>query len=203
MAEFQYPVQRDYFDKQADTNGIGFVPYWARCQVQYAQNLLECSDEPIVYDHNDEDYQDNCFFFPEDSSWSPPKEWVVDDDNFETETDTTSDSRGIYDDSEDYGDYSDSGIMIPGLPDIKMLDAEALGDLLEDNLSLPEITSIMYMAQFPLLQSTQMLTGPGCLLQTAPSLHMPLLYHCASCAISVPRTVLLTPPSPRRSLEGI
>ncbi|PKY03153.1 hypothetical protein P168DRAFT_305480 [Aspergillus campestris IBT 28561] len=34
--------------------------------------------------------------------------------------------------------------MIPGLPDIKMLDAEALGGLLEDNLSPPEITSILY-----------------------------------------------------------
>ncbi|PLN81986.1 hypothetical protein BDW42DRAFT_167802 [Aspergillus taichungensis] len=33
--------------------------------------------------------------------------------------------------------------MIPGLPDIKMLDAEALGGLLEDNLSPPEITSIL------------------------------------------------------------
>lgn len=143
MAEFQYPVQRDFFHKQADTNEVGFVPYWARCQVQYAQNLLESSDEPIVYDHNDQDYQDNCFFFPEDCSWSPPKDWVV-DDNFESETDTTSDIRGVYDDSEDYDDYSDNDIMIPGLPDIKMLDAEALGDLLEDNLSPPEITSIMY-----------------------------------------------------------
>ena len=35
--------------------------------------------------------------------------------------------------------------MIPGLPDVKMLDADALGDLLEDNLSPPEITSILYV----------------------------------------------------------
>lgn len=145
MAKFQHPVQRGFSDKQVDTNEVGFVPYWARCQVQYAQNLLECSDEPIVYDHNDEDYQDNCFFFPEDCSWSPPKEWVVDNSfDTETETDTTSDSRGTYDETEEYEYYSDNGNMIPGLPDIKMLDAEALGDLLEDNLSPPEITSIMY-----------------------------------------------------------
>lgn len=36
--------------------------------------------------------------------------------------------------------------MIPGLPDIKMLDSEALSDLLEDNLSPPEITSILVFA---------------------------------------------------------
>ncbi|KAK9651242.1 hypothetical protein V6Z96_004416 [Aspergillus fumigatus] len=36
--------------------------------------------------------------------------------------------------------------MIPGLPDIRMLDAEALSDLLEDNLSPPEITTIMVFA---------------------------------------------------------
>lgn len=143
MAEFQHPVQPDFFNqKQADIDDVGFVPYWARCHVQYAQNLLEYSDEPIVYDHDDQDYQDNCFFFPEDCSWSPPKDWVI-DDNSEIETDSTGQIRGIFGHSEDCFDCSDSDIMIPGLPDIKMLDAEALGDLLEDNLSPPEITSIM------------------------------------------------------------
>lgn len=34
--------------------------------------------------------------------------------------------------------------MIPGLPDIKMLDAEVLSGLLEDNLSPPELTTILY-----------------------------------------------------------
>lgn len=142
MAEFQHAVQPDFFpQKQVDAQKIGFVPYWARSQVQYAQNLLECSDEPIVYDDEDEDYQDNCFFFPEDCSWSPPKDWVIDDNTeTETETDTTGDSRTVYSDYQN--DYDDDD-MIPGLPDIKMLDAEALSDLLEDNLSPPEITSIL------------------------------------------------------------
>jgi hypothetical protein len=36
--------------------------------------------------------------------------------------------------------------MTPELPDIKMLDAEVLGELLEDNLSLPEITSLLVFA---------------------------------------------------------
>lgn len=141
-------VQPGYFtQKQADIDEIGFVPYWARSHIQYAQNLLECSDEPIEYDHEDEDYQDNCFFFPEDCSWSPPKDWAV-DDNSETETDTASTAgsriESDYNDNEnDIYTYDD---MIPGLPDIKMLDAEALSDLLEDNLSPPEITSIMVFA---------------------------------------------------------
>lgn len=149
MTEFQYPVQRDFFNqKRTDIDDVGFVPYWARSNVQYAQNLLENTDEPIIYDHDDQDYQDNCFFFPEDCSWSPPKDWVI-NDNSETETDSTGESRGVFDDSEDSFDYSDSDIMIPGLPDIKMLDAEALGDLLEDNLSPPEITSIMYVIFYP------------------------------------------------------
>lgn len=145
MAEFQHAVQPDFFlPKQVDAQEIGFVPYWARSQVQYAQNLLECSDEPIVYDDEDEDYQDNCFFFPEDCSWSPPKDWVTEDNTeTETETDTTGDSHTVYSDYQNNYDDDDDNDMIPGLPDIKMLDAEALRDLLEDNLSPPEITSIL------------------------------------------------------------
>lgn len=147
MAEFQHPVQPGYFtQKQVDTHEVGFVPYWARSHVQYAQNLLECSDEPIEYDHEDEDYQDNCFFFPEDCSWSPPKDWAI-DDNPETETDSTTEGSRTESDYETENDiyiYDDD--MIPGLPDIKMLDAEALSDLLEDNLSPPEITSMMVFA---------------------------------------------------------
>ena len=44
--------------------------------------------------------------------------------------------------------------MIPGLPDIKMLDAEALSDLLEDNLSPPEITTIMYANRISIAKNT-------------------------------------------------
>ncbi|ODM17471.1 hypothetical protein SI65_07146 [Aspergillus cristatus] len=147
MAEFQHPVQPGYFtQKQVDTHEVGFVPYWARSHVQYAQNLLECSDEPIEYDHEDEDYQDNCFFFPEDCSWSPPKDWAI-DDNSETETDSTTEGSRTESDYETENDiYTYDDDMIPGLPDIKMLDAEALSDLLEDNLSPPEITSMMVFA---------------------------------------------------------
>lgn len=146
MAEFEpYPVS-DYFSKSEsepvpapapaqNQNDPPFLPYWARCRVQCAQNLLACSNEPIEYDHDDQDYSDNCFFFPEDCSWTPPKDWVVEahcqpitkeipEIHVEDETDT----------------------MIPGLPDIKMLDSEALGDLLEDNLSPPEITTILYVS---------------------------------------------------------
>ena len=35
--------------------------------------------------------------------------------------------------------------MAPGLPNIKILDSDALSDLLEDNVSPPEITSILYV----------------------------------------------------------
>ncbi|KAL4792453.1 hypothetical protein BDV19DRAFT_392132 [Aspergillus venezuelensis] len=110
-------------------------PYWARSQVKYAQDLLDYTTDPIEYEHDDKDYWDNHFFFPEDCSWSPPKGWDFDDDNSEEDI-----ALG-----ECY-DHSDSDIMIPGLPDIKMLDAEALSDLLEDNLSPPEITSIFVFA---------------------------------------------------------
>ncbi|KAL4955722.1 hypothetical protein BDW69DRAFT_110789 [Aspergillus filifer] len=110
-------------------------PYWARSQVKYAQDLLDYTTDPIEYEHDDKDYWDNHFFFPEDCTWSPPKGWDLDDDNSEEDI-----AVGECD------DHSDSDIMIPGLPDIKMLDAEALSDLLEDNLSPPEITSIFVFA---------------------------------------------------------
>lgn len=129
MTEYQNPVHssRSYQQKSASGYNIPHCPYWAQSQVQYAQNLLECSGEPIEYDYDDQDYWDNCFFFPEDCSWSPPKDWIVEQHN---------PKYGL-----PCGDSCDT--MIPGLPDIKMLDAEALSDLLEDNLSPPEITSIL------------------------------------------------------------
>lgn len=116
-----------------------FLPYWARYETKCAQNLLDYSDEPIEYDHDDEDYRDNCFFFPEDCSSTPPKDYTPEIDYIHEES-------GIR-----AGEYTRSAsniaastdTMIPGLPDIKMLDAEALSDLLEDNLSPPEITTIM------------------------------------------------------------
>lgn len=143
MAEYQHPVQPGRSCHQKSTAAYD-IPYWAQSQVQYAQNLLECSGDPIEYDHDDRDYWDNCFFFPEDCSWSPPKDWIV-------EQNTTK-----------YGPPCDDSydVMIPGLPDIKMLDAEALSDLLEDNLSPPEITSILYGAlPFPDLTSASLLTS--------------------------------------------
>ncbi|KAH8427754.1 uncharacterized protein LDX57_005461 [Aspergillus melleus] len=132
MAEYQRPVHPgpSCQHKLTSVCDIPHRPYWAQSQVQYAQNLLECSGEPIEYDHDDRDYWDNCFFFPEDCSWSPPKDWIVEqhDPNYDLTRDYPYDT------------------MIPGLPDIKMLDAEALSDLLEDNLSPPEITSILVFA---------------------------------------------------------
>ncbi|KAJ5899545.1 hypothetical protein N7495_004289 [Penicillium taxi] len=114
-----------------------FLPYWARSSA-LAQDLLEYSDEPIEYDHDDQDYSDNCFFFPEDCSWTPPKDQtvkVVPELIFPAPIESAPDS------------------MIPGLPDIKMLDSEALSDLLEDNLSPPEITSIFIYPLFNHAQS--------------------------------------------------
>lgn len=115
-----------------------FLPYWARSPIQHAQNLLPCTNEPVEYDHDDEDYRDNCFFFPEDCSWSPPEGWVVEENISISSGSCDSEHRGR--DEED-----DDNTMIPGLPDVKMLDSEALSDLLEDNLSPPEITSILYV----------------------------------------------------------
>ncbi|CAI7644199.1 unnamed protein product [Penicillium glandicola] len=118
-----------------------FLPYWARYETKCAQNLLDYSDEPIEYDHDDEDYRDNCFFFPEDCSWTPPKACIAGADCVslqeepEIQVEEYTPSVG-----------QDTDTMIPGLPDIKMLDAEALSDLLEDNLSPPEITTIIVFA---------------------------------------------------------
>lgn len=145
MAEYEPSPVSNHFSAKPDlskstaetTHDAPFLPYWARCRTQYAQNLLDCSDEPIVYDHDDEDYRDNCFFFPEDCSWTPPKDWVVEahlqPQRLALETVEATAPAGL--------DTTDN--MIPGLPDIKMLDSEALGDLLEDNLSPPEITTIL------------------------------------------------------------
>ncbi|KKK16329.1 hypothetical protein P175DRAFT_0536229 [Aspergillus ochraceoroseus IBT 24754] len=130
MAEFEHPVRSGFStSKPGGIYDPYHHPYWAHSQVQYAQNLLEYSEEPIEYDYDDRDYWDNSFFFPEDCSWPPSKGWEIDDDH--SEEDTT---------------IGDDDTMIPGLPDIKMLDAEALSDLLEDNLSPPEITSILVFA---------------------------------------------------------
>lgn len=168
MAEYDPPVL-DYCSSVSETSSTTlssshtsqdsfqptFLPYWARYETKCAQNLLDCSDEPIEYDHDDEDYRDNCFFFPEDCSWTPPKAWEEHPipEHRETQVDYTSLTQS-------------ADTMIPGLPDIKMLDAEALSDLLEDNLSPPEITTIMYVPHpSPEIQ----LTTPASSQPTAPS----------------------------------
>ncbi|KAL4882092.1 hypothetical protein BJY04DRAFT_217784 [Aspergillus karnatakaensis] len=134
MAEFRHPVHTGFSHKPGDFDDPHFRPYWARSQVQYAQDLLDYSPEPIEYEHDDKDYQDNHFFFPEDCSWSPPKGWDLDESNSDEDI-----AAG-----ECFDHHDDA--MIAGLPDIKMLDAEALSDLLEDNLSPPEITSMFVFA---------------------------------------------------------
>lgn len=133
MAEFECPVQAGFFhQRSASQSEVTFLPYWATSHVQYAQNLLECSDEPIEYDHDDEDYKDNCFFFPEDCVCPPRKDSGY-YEYLDSEVQYTEHVGGAKNDA-----------MTPDLPDIRMLDTEALGDLLEDNLSPPEITSILY-----------------------------------------------------------
>lgn len=142
MAEFEpFPVS-NFFEKSdlASHTDTPFLPYWARCRTQCAQNLLDCTDEPIEYDHEDEDYSDNCFFFPEDCSWTPPKDWVV-ETHFQSRKEIPDTFVGANTQTRSLPDAT--GNMIPGLPDIKMLDSGALGDLLEDNLSPPEITTIL------------------------------------------------------------
>jgi hypothetical protein len=149
MAEFQhFPVaDYDYFARPdslpepvTPKTDPDFLPYWARCRVQCAQNLLDSSDEPIEYDEDDEDYSDNCFFFPEDCSWTPPKDWTI-----EAHCRPSKEIPTIQLHRPTPAGQDEPDIMIPGLPDIKMLDSEALGDLLEDNLSPPEITTILYV----------------------------------------------------------
>jgi hypothetical protein len=102
---------------------------------------LDSSDEPIEYDEDDEDYSDNCFFFPEDCSWTPPKDWTI-----EAHCRPSKEIPTIQLHRPTPAGQDEPDIMIPGLPDIKMLDSEALGDLLEDNLSPPEITTILVFA---------------------------------------------------------
>jgi hypothetical protein len=156
MAEYEPPpVSSDhYFTAKpdlsastistADPSDPNFLPSWARYSAQHAQNLLDCSDEPIEYDHDDADYHDNSFFFPEDCSWTPPKDWVVEAHRIEVpQRRAVEQPISLSADQ----DTNTTGAMIPGLPDIKMLDSEALGDLLEDNLSPPEITTILYVAR--------------------------------------------------------
>ncbi|KGO69227.1 hypothetical protein PITC_095490 [Penicillium italicum] len=122
-----------------------FLPYWARCETKWAQNLLDYSDEPIEYDHDDEDYRDNCFFFPEDCSWTPPKGCIAEADCVSLQEEPEIQVE-VHTPSTGQDTDTDTDTMIPGLPDIKMLDAEALSDLLEDNLSPPEITTIIVFA---------------------------------------------------------
>ncbi|KAJ5550130.1 hypothetical protein N7535_001928 [Penicillium sp. DV-2018c] len=121
-----------------------FLPYWARHETKCAQNLLEYSDEPIEYDHDDEDYRDNCFFFPEDCSWTPSRHLADTDTQYTTQQEPQIQQAQHTHPSTH--NNTNTNTMIPGLPDIKMLDAEALSDLLEDNLSPPEITTIIVFA---------------------------------------------------------
>ncbi|KAL2701934.1 hypothetical protein AAEP93_006232 [Penicillium crustosum] len=164
MAEPEPPPVPDFSDSISDCSSTTisipsspppieptFLPYWARCETKCAQNLLDYSDEPIEYDHDDEDYCDNCFFFPEDCSWTPPKDCIVVTDCIslqeepEIQVEEYTPSAGQESDTETNAN-TNTDTMIPGLPDIKMLDAEALSDLLEDNLSPPEITTIIVFA---------------------------------------------------------
>jgi hypothetical protein len=138
MAEFEIPLQAGLFHQRDPASAdISFLPFWARSRIQYAQNLLACSDEPIEYDHDDEDYRDNCFFFPEDCTRAPIQNGDIE-----------STCKGsITCGTKEVGSNWDDTMATPDLPDIKMLDTGALSDLLEDNLSPPEITSIMYVLE--------------------------------------------------------
>ncbi|KAF3484437.1 uncharacterized protein GIQ15_03761 [Arthroderma uncinatum] len=98
--------------------------YW----VEVAQNEALRTDEPVEYD-DDEDYSDNCFFFPEDCVYNPP-----DCASNPDAADSASDTDSLPDE------------MTPALPEIKMLDTAALAGLLADNLAPPEITSIFIFA---------------------------------------------------------
>ncbi|KAJ6095731.1 hypothetical protein N7486_006477 [Penicillium sp. IBT 16267x] len=140
MAEFEPLPVFKLFSVKSDLppHDCPFVPYWARSHVQCAQNLLPSSDEPIEYDHDDEDFQDNYFFFPEDCSYTPPKDWVV-ETHRQPVKNTTEDQVEVNAPAA----QSATDTMLPELPDIKMLDSEALGDLLEDNLCPPEITTML------------------------------------------------------------
>ncbi|KAI3138606.1 hypothetical protein CBS147325_6979 [Penicillium roqueforti] len=132
---FSLPISQSPFEPN-------FLPYWARHKTKFAQNLLDYSDEPIEYDHHDEAYSDNCFFFPEDCSWKPPKDCIAEANRVSLQEEP---SNQVEEYTPSVG-QDNTDTMIPGLPDIKMLDAEALSDLLEDNLSPPEITTIIVFA---------------------------------------------------------
>ena len=137
MTEYHLTMDAGPFDqKKAHLVQPRFSPIWERSHVQYAQNLLECNGEPIEYDHEDEDYSDNCFFFPEDCIYTPSDKKY---------TEFPFNGRGPREDEyqEDDDDDRSDEEMIPEPPDIKMLDSAALSDLLADNISPPEITSIM------------------------------------------------------------
>lgn len=198
MAECEPPAL-DYFSSVSDSSSTTlssshttpdsfeptFLPYWARHETKCAQNLLDCSDEPIEYDHDDEDYRDNCFFFPEDCSWTPPKDYArghftsVEESEFQV----------------DRTHAAQPDTMIPGLPDIKMLDAEALSGLLEDNLSPPEITTIMYVPHFtPKTELIIVVSSP----QTAPSSLTAPHSPPASCETSVLPTAPPTHVTPKQ-----
>ncbi|OQD83487.1 hypothetical protein PENANT_c016G09628 [Penicillium antarcticum] len=160
MAECEPPPVADYSISDCSTLAAKdpfeppFLPYWARYESQCAQNLLDYSDQPIEYDHDDEDYSDNCFFFPEDCSYTPPKDWVEvhyisveETRDIQVEEYRPADQATNPDTTDiDTDTDTDTDAMIPGLPDIKMIDSEALSDLLEDNLSPPEITTIVVFA---------------------------------------------------------
>lgn len=170
MAEFESPVLAGHLDqKTSRINGNQFLPYWAASNIQCAENLLECSDEPIEYDDDEEDYQDNCFFFPEDCILPVRK-----------------DSGCAFVDHP--SDFLNSLIseknnkMTPELPDIKMLDTEALSDLLEDNLSPPEITSILYDSAIAVPQ-TLLTVATAYFTQMERYLLTPPLSQYVSCVI--------------------
>lgn len=131
-------LQQNSFLSHHKPKDIDFVPYWARCQVQYAQNLLEYTSEPIEYDCHEGDGWEHCFFFPEDCTRAPVTDLSKASES-ESDTDTDLSSKSTLSDADT--DWDDN--MTPSLPDIKMLDTEALSDLLEDNLAPPEITSIL------------------------------------------------------------
>ncbi|KAJ5923237.1 hypothetical protein N7454_008482 [Penicillium verhagenii] len=151
MAEFDPLPVYEFFPLKPDLapRVSPFVPYWARSHVQCAQNLLPSSSEPIEYDHDDEDFQDNCFFFPEDCSYTPPKHWAVDPPRHPLKN--TEYQVGLI----NLAAHSATDDMLPELPDIKMLDSEALGDLLEDNLLSSQPTA-QFSPMLPPLPSRQL-----------------------------------------------
>lgn len=218
MAEPEPPPVPDFSDSISDCSSTtisipsspppfeqAFLPYWARYETKCAQNLLDYSDEPIEYDHDDEDYRDNCFFFPEDCSWTPPKDCIAETDYIslqeepEIQAEEYTPSTGQESDTN-----TNTDTMIPGLPDIKMLDAEALSDLLEDNLSPPGITTIMYARRDSITKKTpndriSLVSSQQTALYSPTALPSP---H-ANCATSAQPTAPPTHATPRQPQAGI